>query len=385
MSSALRPTPGSGAARRPHGMRLRAMRAAGPAAGARAAVLLAVQLGALAAVLAGAGCSPAVPEVQRLPRYREALTRPLAERVRPADAAVLARAHHTNRTYGEDVRPTAAAPGHPLAAVVRRVLAGLPAPVARVAEQHLAAVYLVEGDLGTATTEGVWSAPGGWGHAYIVLNLSALDREANAWATWKEQSAFRPAAGYALRFTLEPPGTDDREGAVRFIVLHELGHVLGLGLGVHGYWDDDPAPPAPAVPTAPPGLPPLSPFAALSWARVPGEAGEAPALRSRHAAAFPGPHFVDFYRFDQARSPLADAPALYAALARTDFPSLYGSLQVYDDFAEAFAIHVHTALLGKPYRVEVLREGVVVSTSTSCLADGRCPAKTAAVQALLAR
>ncbi|HEX9843533.1 MAG TPA: hypothetical protein VGC20_12320 [bacterium] len=328
----------------------------------------------LSALLA---CSTAVPEVQRLRRYEGPLEWPLAQRVLPADEAVLDRAHRTNLTYGDDVRPRAADPRHPLAAVVRAVLAELPAPVARLCERYLAAVYLVEGDVGTATTEGVQDAQGRWNHAYIVLNLTALERDANAWATWKEHSAFRPAAGYALRMTLEPPPSDDRRGAVRFILLHELGHVLGLGLGVHGYWDDpDPLPP---------GASGLSPFAALSWQLQPGQGGQPARLASRGARRFPILGKVAFYRFDTAPLALDEAPAAYEALEQTDLPSLYGTQGVYDDWAEAFAITVHTALLHKPYRVEVLRDGRVLHTYGSCVAAGTCPRKAAQVQALLER
>jgi hypothetical protein len=335
-----------------------------------AALLLALP----AALGACSAASPGTPAVQRLARYEGLLQRPLAERVLPADDAVLDRAQRTNLDYGEDVRPRAADPQSPLAPVVRQVLGDLPAPVARLAERHLAAVYLVEGDVGTATTEGVQDAQGHWRHAYIVLNLTALQRDANAWATWKEGSAFHPSPGYALRMTIAPPQGDDRAGAVRFILLHELGHVLGLGLQVHPYWDDPPPPP---------GLVRgLSPYVSLSWQLQPGRAGEPTRIVSRYAGRLPRLKLA-FYKFEQAPTALAEAPAVYADLAQTDFPSLYGSTGLYDDFAEAFAIYVHSVLLGRPYRVEVLRDGAAVAEYRSCIATGACPRKIAEVEALL--
>lgn len=337
--------------------------------------LLPLALLAAGTALLAAGCTSAVPEVQRLSRYEDLLDKPLAQRVLPADDDVLDRAQITNRSYGKDVRPTAVADDDPLLPLVRRVLAGLPPKVAQLARAHLVAVYVVANDEGTATTEGVWSEDDGWGHAYIVLNATALTRTANEWATWKERSAFRPQAAYDLRVTLEPKATDDREGAVRFILLHEMGHVLGLGLGVHGYWD------APDEGAAGAGAP--SPFANLSWA--PEDADHPGTLRSRHAGFFPGPYFVDFYQFDKARSDLSAAPAIYAALSRTDFPSLYGTVGVYDDFAESFAIYVHTRLLGKPYRVDVFKDGQVVERYHSCIATGDCPRKVAILEDLLGK
>lgn len=339
------------------------------------AVLLptALLLGLGGCSLFGGGWS-GTPPVQRLSRYDVLLAKPLSDRVQVADDAVLDREHRTNRKYGDDVRPRAADPGDPLAGVVRRVLAELPPPVARLAAAHLAAVYLVQDDVATATTEGVQDAFGRWNHAYIVLNLTALKRNANAWATWKERSAFRPSPGYALAMTIEPPASDDRAGAVRFILLHELGHVLGLGLGVHGYWDDPrPVPPATRD----------SPFVALSWVVQPAQ-GKAPeALRSRYAKRYPLLSQVAFYRFDRAPLALSAAPQVYDALQQTNFPSLYGTEEVFDDFAESFAIYVHTVLLGRPYRVQVLHKGIPVVTYRSCITTGGCPRKTALVAKLL--
>jgi hypothetical protein len=354
------------AARRPYATRKRGFVRLGVPAGLLLLAALTVTL---------AACAPSVPEVQRLGRYEALLQAPLPARVVPADEAVLERAHQTNLKYGDDVRPRAADPGHPLAPVVKRVLAELPGPVERLAERHLAAVYLLEGDVGTATSEGVRGPDGRWSHAYIALNLSALQRDANAWATWKERSAFRPGPGYALRMTLEPEATDDRAGAVRFILLHELGHVLGLGLGVHGYWDD---------PEPIPAATRRSPFVALSWEPRPAQGQEPPRMASRYAERFPLLSGVDFYRFDKAPTALEQAPQVYAELEQTDFPSLYGTLQPFDDFAEAFAITVHALLLHKPYRVEVLHDGQVVRTYRSCIVTRACAAKIAQVQALLA-
>ena len=334
-------------------------------------------LGLLTLLLAGlGGCTAlkATPPVQRLSRYETLLALPLAQRVLPADAAVLERAHRTNLTYGEDVRPQAADHRDPLASVVGDVLAHLPPAVERLAAAHLAAVYLVRGDVGTATTEAVQDAQGRWSHAYIVLNLTALQRDANAWATWKEHSTFRDSPGYALRMTIEPPASDGRAGAARFILLHELGHVLGAGLGVHGSWEDPrPVPPATRD----------SAFVALSWVYEAAADGRPARMRSRYAERFPRLSRVAFYRFDKAPLTLAEAPAIYDDLAHTNFPSLYGTEGLFDDFAESFVIYVHTVLLGRPYRVEVLHDGVPVQTYRSCIVTGGCPRKVAMLQALL--
>lgn len=314
-----------------------------------------------------AGCAKPPHPAQRLSRYAGFQSASLASRVKPADAAVIDRAHRTNLGYGMDIRPKPTAAGHPLFARVREVLSGLPPPVKRLAERHLGALYLVSDDFGTAVTEGIGDGSGDWPHGYIALNATALNRKANAWATWKENSAFRPAKGHRLSVQIEREGDDDQTGAVRFIVLHELGHLLGLALKVHAYWE-----------TSGPAPPERFPFPRLSWRGAP--KGK---TASRWKKRFPRLHQAGFYRFGKAPFSLAEMESVYDMLSRTDFPSLYGATNLFDDFAEAFAIYVHTRLLGKPYRVTLTRNGKVLRVYRSCLQTGKCPEKAAFLRDLL--
>ena len=208
------------------------------------------------------------------------------------------------------------------------MLSRLPARVAALARRHLVAVYALEEDYGTATTEAVQDRQGTWRYAYIVLNLTALGRTANAWATWKERSAFRPGDDPTLNVVIADNAQDTVAGAIRFILLHELGHVLGLGLRVHEYWEEGAAASR------------SFPYTRFSW-RLDTDG----AMVSRWRQRFPRLHKTRFYLFAQAPLAISEAPAVYRALAQTGFPSLYGTTNLFDDFAEAFAIYVHTILL----------------------------------------
>ena len=318
-------------------------------------------------LLAAAGCQTPAHPAQRLSRYPGFQAASLVSRVKPADAAIIDRAHRTNLAYGMDIRPKTVAPNHPILAVMREVLAGLPPQVRRLTGRHLAALYLLRDDFGTAGIEGIEDERGQWRHGYIVLNASALEQTANAWATWKENSAFRPAKGYRLSVQIERAGEDGQTGAVRFIVLHELGHLLGLALKVHSYWENPKPPP-----------PERYPFSRLSWRK----ASDGKTV-SRWRKRFPRLHQARFYRFAKAPFSLTEMETVYGMLSRTNFPSLYGATNLYDDFAEAFAIYVHTRLLGKPYRVTLTRDGKVVGSFRSCLQTGKCPEKAAFLRSLL--
>ena len=204
-----------------------------------------------------AGCANPTHPAQRFSRYARFQETSLASRVKPADAVIIDRAHRTNLDFGMDIRPKSVAPGHPMVAMVRKVLSGLPPQVRRLAQKHLAALYLLREDFGTAVIEGIKDERGQWSQGYIALNATALERTANAWATWKENSTFRPAKGYLLSAQIESAREDDKTGAVRFILLHELGHLLGLALKVHPYWEN----PRPAPPER-------YPFPRLSWRKA---------------------------------------------------------------------------------------------------------------------
>jgi hypothetical protein len=311
-----------------------------------------------------------VPAVQKLSSYPGARGKAIEDKVAPATAAVLERALKSNLEYGQDVRPEAAPPDHELTPKVRAALKSLPPAIHKLASQYVTSVFLVEDDFGTATTEGVQDEQGRWLQCYIVLNLTALTRTANAWSEWKENSAFRADPKFRLKMTIEAAAGDTQENAIRFILIHELGHVIGLGLGVHAFWDLE-------------GLPPAtrdSPFLKVSW--QPNKAGTE--LASRWAERFPRLSQAKFYRFDKAALPLSDAEAVYRALAQTDFPSLYGVTNIYDDFAEAFAIYVHAKLGGRPYTVEVFEGAAPRIAYTSCIVTGACPEKVKALEKVLA-
>ena len=104
---------------------------------------------------------------------------------------------------------------------------------------------------------------------------------------------------------------------------------------------------------------------------------------SRWGKKFPGFSELAFYSPDHSGPDIARAEGIYRDLAATDFPSLYATTNLFDDFAEAFAIYVHTRLLGKPYRVDIFRQGKRSFTFRSCISTGGCRAKVRALETLL--
>ena len=329
--------------------------------------------GALALLLTGllvalGASGEGVLPTQRSLHYAGLYALPLEDRILPAPEPVLQLAWLGNRRAGVDLWPTPAGLDHPLVPELRSMIQALPEPVYRLASRYLAGIFIVERTFGSARAEGLWDAGDRLVGGYMLLNLTALARSANAWATMREGSAFHSANGTTIQVLMEPPETDTPQSALRFIFLHELGHVLGMGMGVHGHW----AVPATFAITG------ESPFTRKSWR---GQGADGPLAPAK--LTFPLLTQLRFYRFEEAPLPRTAAPLVYQQLAHTDFPSLYGTLDPYEDFAETFALYVHTRLLGKPYAVVVAGENGL-GVYRSCLQTGGCPTKALFIERLLA-
>lgn len=296
-------------------------------------------------------------------------TVPLSRRVQPAPAAVTELALSRNLDNGVAIAPRPASLDHPLVPVLYRMLSDLPTPLRRLAQELVSAIYLLRDNFGSARVEAAHGARGGLIGGCILLNLDALARRANDWASWREESAFRTDERVRIRLTLEPQETNSVENALRFVFLHELGHVLGMAAGVHGFW----AAPETWWVTA------RSPYTRLSWQTSGGT------LSAEWKRRFPLLSRPLFYRFELAPLSRSAAHQVYRALAQTNWPSLYGSIDPYEDFAEAFALYVHRRVLHRPYRVDLFVNGERIGQYHSCLDTGRCPRKVAYLGELISR
>lgn len=330
-------------------------------------VILLVGLAAPAA----ASAEPAVTDLAFWDGYR--LDRPLEERIYPAPPALIAYLVEDNVKGGYSERPRAAEPDEAFLADMRSAIAGLPGPVQRLVGRRLIGVFPVE-DLGsTAYAELVRDAAGAAVAAFLALDVGVIDTPANAWATWRANTPFLPKHGFGVRVRIEVAEDDTRRNAMQYIMMHEFGHVAAVGTDIHPSWDQ----PFTAGPEA---LCARYDFPCLSWT-VDGDGR----YRSLFEDTFPLRSKVRFYKGPSERLPIEAAPAIYADLEETNFLSLYGATTPYEDFAETLVSYVHTQLLDRPYSVDVVADGEVVDVLSSCWDTGRCDAKRAYLERLLAR
>lgn len=290
---------------------------------------------------------------------------PLAARVAPASPEVVAYVELDNALWGIEGRIEPAPPPAEIAPALEDIQAGLPPRFAELLDNTLVGVFTVSGLGSSGYIEEVRHGSdnrGGLAAVFLVLDSAVFQgRTANAWATWREGSFFTPqdGEGPSLRMRIAPPDGDTAGNAVRYILLHELGHCLGIASGAHPSWNDPP----------PDDLEPY-PFVRLSWNVVGGD------YQRRYESGFPWK--MRLYAFEGSAHAPREMPAIHAAWnSETNAPSLYATVSPFEDFAESFAVYQHAIREGRPWSIEVETPRGEVREYASCFQTGACPDKLA--------
>jgi len=307
--------------------------------------------------------------VRRLHTWKAALARPVDERIGPASPQLVEYLSLDNIYNGFPERPRTAKLDAAFLADVKGAIADLPPGIWRLFNERLIGVYFVEDLGGTGFTDFV-ADQAGRPAGYVVLDSAILGRQtANAWATWKENTPFKTQTMFKLDARIEAGRDDNRRSAIRYILLHELGHVLSIGGNIH--------PPGNAAPREIPAKTKY-PFFDLSWT-IDRRAGKYVTLFD---ANFPQRKDVVYY-FGAKLAASEMVPA-YSNLEKTNFPSLYAVTHPADDFAEAFASYVHVVLMKRPWQITISRSGEVVKVFKSCWGEARCADKQKILEQQLA-
>jgi hypothetical protein len=304
---------------------------------------------------------------RKLEFWSQAMARPLHERIGLGGPELVEYLTLDNLGNGYPQRPRVPAPDRAFIAEMHAALVELPAPVKRLLERKLAGIYLIEDFGGTGFTDEVMDASGKPVAGFIVLDPSVLRAHtANSWITWRENTPFKPDAGHTLIARIAAPAADDRKGAIQYILLHELAHVISIGAKVHPSW---------AISAAEVGPTAAFPYFGLSW-RVD---------KGRYATLFDDTFAergnVVFYFGPRLEA--AQMKAAYEGLERTNFATLYSATHPGDDFAEAFANYVHVVMMKKPFAIEIGEGGRPVKTYRPCWEEPRCAAKRRLIEELL--
>ncbi len=288
--------------------------------------------------------------------------KPWMERLEPAPDELLEYLAYQNKLDGFSEVPSAAEPVQEIADVFKEISFSLSPALNKLLEERLIGVFCVN-DLGSSGfTEEVVDEDSGRSYAIIVLDRDVLlKRKANAWATWKENSIFLPQQknGFRLQMIIESEKNDTVHNAVRYLVLHELGHALGMMSNVHPSW----------IPSDKP-LALDYPFVRLSWQP---DAQRKP--ESLFDDRFPERKKIKYYTFARAQLTNDQMPAVYAQLQFTNFVSMQAAANVWDDFAESFVTYVHVLRGKQPWQVRIENENNPPAVVNSCWQEKRCAEK----------
>jgi glutathione synthase/RimK-type ligase-like ATP-grasp enzyme len=235
-------------------------------------------------------------------------------------------------------------------------LATLPESLMNTLNKSVLGIFFADGLGASGLTDMVALGDGSNNIGFIIVldNQAFAHASANAWASWKENSAFTADEEVQIQVCIANEDSDHRVQALRFLLLHEFGHVLATMTDI-----------CPKEWSFP--LPKLAGhFSKHSW-----QTSGTKAIRPEQN--FPHREKISFYR--QPVLQASQALDLYRDLARTAFPTLYASMDVQEDFAECFATYVHTQLLGQPYRVQVKVGDALVFNSDDFWASSRASEK----------
>ncbi|MBL8525550.1 MAG: hypothetical protein JNN20_17865 [Betaproteobacteria bacterium] len=294
------------------------------------------------------------------------MARPLQQRIGPAPEELLVHLNLDNIASGIANRPRHAVLAADFLADVRAAIAELPPTILQKLGDRLVGIYFVRDLGGTAQSDLI---DGGWFRrdlSWIVLDADVLSqRNANAWATWKENTPFKPNPAYALSATIETAANDNRKNAIRYILLHEIGHVLSIGEKVHPPWDR-----------------PVTTLDGFSFAQLSWQLNASKTYVSQYDHAGFADRSKVVYYFG-AKLDGAKMPEIYQRLEKTNFPTLYAATNPGDDFAESFASYVHTVMQKRPWEINILANGNPIKTYRTCWDEVRCAEKRKLLEKIL--
>ncbi|MFH1724674.1 MAG: hypothetical protein ABII00_08630 [Elusimicrobiota bacterium] len=250
--------------------------------------------------------------------------KPLAERIGPAPAFLRDAMASADRAPDyESYTPTAEELAMLLGQIER-----LPAGMRAAFEERLIGIYFIKNFMGNGLTTWVVDEKNTM-FAAMVINPAALSRSLSETLTLRERSLF--SGGQDIRIDC---GTKHR-GLV-YVLLHEGAHVFDYVRGITPYVEEV------IVKAFREGR-----GLDASWDVWAGYS------TPQEGADFPYRKKLGFYGLDGA--PVikgSEAPALYAQLRGSPFPSLYGSRTWAEDAAELAVFYHVTRILKQPYVIE---------------------------------
>jgi hypothetical protein len=208
-------------------------------------------------------------------------------------------------------------------------------------DQYVIGVYFCERLGGTGLTGFVYDnsikKPIG---GFIVIDTAVIKKKANDWITFKEKSVFS-IGDIKLEIQIEKEENNTIDNALRYILLHEMGHVISNTLGI-----------TPDLRENSPDYS-LYPFFNKTWVTMDRSIYDQKIFTIRPS--------VNFYASDSNFLNLdKDWNRIYPVLQKTNFPTLYAATNALDHFAEVFVSYIHCVIDNKPWELTLTKNSKVI-------------------------
>jgi hypothetical protein len=238
----------------------------------------------------------------------------------------------------------------------------IPKVVKNKLDQKLIGIFLISDLGGTGFTDFIKDKYGNIVGAFIVLDVDILkQKKANEWASWKENTPFKEDPLYQLEMIIERKDMNTVKNAIQYILLHELGHVISLNEDIHPFWNIEPK-----------DIKNLKDFSFInySWSINYDENKYKSFFDKKE---FPKRKDVIYYRKPKLKA--SEMKSVYTQLEKSNFVSLYGSINPADDWAEAFVTYIHTQMLKRPFEINIKENNKIIKQYKSCWNEKRCEKK----------
>ena len=193
----------------------------------------------------------------------------------------------------------------------------------------------------------------------IFLDVGILRKSLKEWIEWRNNSAISRHLPKSIQAMVSNQDKVlDQVDTIRYILMHEMAHVLAINEDFH---------PATNMLFLREGLDQYS-FSKFSW-----RGKDLPAKYSnRYSGQLGFLNWLKFYswpRYDDMT--VKEVKSMFKRLSSTNFPSLYATTSVYEDFAESLVHYFHTQYDKRPYALQVGQNEVY----WSCFLSGTCQEK----------
>ncbi len=207
-------------------------------------------------------------------------------------------------------------------------------------DKYIYAIYFCEKLGGTGITGFVYDNVNGQPlGGFIIIDAAVIQKKANDWITFKENSVFsKKETDLTIRIETEKDNTI--ENAIRYILLHEMGHIISNTYKI------------------------TPDFREKKWEFKHSFFREV--WRPENKSIYDNNKFplrakITFYA---AKEKLIDLDKswkeIYPLLKETNFPTLYAATNVQDHFAETFVSYIHCIIDRRPWELTLTKNNEVL-------------------------